>query len=185
MYCIQSNVNSNYNVSMRAKKPNKGASKSFWKKLKQKALDMLPSGTHNDSKKTNDKKQNIDTLLSRPEINRALMGATAMITQPAIDMANYDVNKDTREVARNRTIAKIIAGTCVGILVRGGCYRLVAKMTKTNAKSAFEKALIPIVKTEEFLKNETYQKNYRNEFHNQVNDLTNILAKNSNGSQSL
>ena len=55
--------------------------------------------------------------LHAPE-QRLILGATALATQPFIDMHNKDVDKDTRMLSVARTIAKIIAGTVVGVIVR-------------------------------------------------------------------
>ena len=55
--------------------------------------------------------------LHAPE-QRLLLGATALATQPFIDMHNKNVDKETRMMSVARTIAKIIAGTLVGVAVR-------------------------------------------------------------------
>ncbi len=49
---------------------------------------------------------------------RIVLGATALATQPFFDYYNKNVDEDTRKVSAARTIAKIIAGTAVGIAVR-------------------------------------------------------------------
>ena len=149
----------NNSVSMQGKKG------SSWTNLKrrvaQKILDTLPSQTQNESAKKIDHWNKFDNWVSKPAQNHAIMGATAIITQPAIDYNNHKVDKETRRVARNRTIAKIIAGTCVGILVRGSAYEGVAKMTDVNGKSKFSKALLPKKYLTEIAKNEKFLKNYR------------------------
>ena len=55
--------------------------------------------------------------LHSPE-QRLILGATALATQPFIDLNNKDVDEETRKISAARTIAKIIAGTTVGVLVR-------------------------------------------------------------------
>lgn len=55
--------------------------------------------------------------LHAPE-QRLLLGATALAIQPFIDLQNKDVDKETRLMSVARTIAKIIAGTAVGVAVR-------------------------------------------------------------------
>jgi hypothetical protein len=67
-----------------------------------------------------------------------------------------------------RTIAKIIAGTTVGILVRGSCYNLVKKMTMTEGASKFSKTLLPKRYTKELSKVEAFLKNYRSALSNGV-----------------
>ena len=151
---IQPDYNS-VNMYGSAKKPN------FWKRLQQKALDALPNRTFNDNTKRLDKFKRIDERISRPAENRLIMGATAILTQPTIDYYNHKVDKDTREVSRCRTIAKIIAGTLVGISVRGSSYKLVEKMTNITGKSRFSKALLPSKFLEDLVKNPKFLKNYR------------------------
>lgn len=55
--------------------------------------------------------------LHAPE-QRLLLGATALAIQPWIDLKNKDVDKETRMMSVARTLAKIIAGTAVGVAVR-------------------------------------------------------------------
>lgn len=149
----------NNSVSMQGKKG------SSWTNLKrrvaQKILDTLPSHTQKESARKIEQWNKFDNWVSKPAQNRAIMGATAIITQPAIDYNNHKVDKETRRVARNRTIAKIIAGTCVGILVRGSAYEAVAKMTDVNAKSKMSKTLVPKRFLGEIAKNEQFLKNHR------------------------
>lgn len=55
--------------------------------------------------------------LHAPE-QRIILGATALATQPFIDLNNKSVDKETRKTSAARTVAKIIAGTLVGVAVR-------------------------------------------------------------------
>lgn len=55
--------------------------------------------------------------LHAPE-QRIILGATALATQPFIDLQNKNVDKETRKTSAARTIAKIVAGTAVGVAVR-------------------------------------------------------------------
>lgn len=151
---IQSNYNS-VNMYGSEKKP------GFWKRIKQKVLDTLPEATFNDGAKNLKKWRNIDEFISRPAENRFIMGATAMLTQPAIDYCNHKVDEETRETSRIRTVSKIVAGTIVGIAVRGSCYKLVEKMTNISGKSRLEKALLPSKYLESLVKNMKLLKNYR------------------------
>lgn len=49
---------------------------------------------------------------------RIILGSTALATQPFFDYYNKKVDEDTRKISAARTVAKIIAGTAVGIAVR-------------------------------------------------------------------
>ncbi len=146
-------------ISMQGKKD------SSWNRLKhrvaQKIIDTLPSHTQNESARKLDNWNKFDNWISKPAQNRAIMGATAIVTQPVIDYNNHKVDKETRRVSRNRTIAKIVAGTCVGILVRGSAYKAVTSMTNIEGKTKNAKALLPKKFLGEIAKNEKFLKNYR------------------------
>ena len=132
------------NINMTGKKPPGGISKwkAFKNRVKQKILDTIPEATINSEKKL-DKWSKVEDFLSRPAENRLVMGATAILLQPTIDMMNKKVDEDTRKVSRNRTIAKIIAGTLIGIMVRGSCYKLIDKMTNPYGTGKLSKVFLP------------------------------------------
>ena len=67
--------------------------------------------------------------ISSPE-NRFILGATALMSQPFIDLHNRKVDEDTRKVSSARTVAKIIAGTLTGVLIRSACIHSVNAFTK-------------------------------------------------------
>lgn len=130
--------------------------------LGQRIWDAIPQHTQSESAKKLEQWKKIDEFISRPAENRGIMGATALLTQPAIDYYNNKVDEETRRVARNRTIAKIIAGASVGMfVVRGPIYKLITKMTDINGKSRFSKSLLPKKYLTEIGKNEKFLKNYR------------------------
>ena len=62
--------------------------------------------------------------ISSPE-NRLIMGATALMSQPFIDLNNKKVDEETRHVSACRTVAKIIAGTTTGVLIRKLCIKAI------------------------------------------------------------
>ena len=137
------------------------SSKKWIKRVLQKVMDKIPEITLKDNPALRDKLQKIDSKISEPATNRLIMGATAMMTQPWIDYYNHRVDDETRTVARNRTIAKIIAGTFVGMLVRGACYKLVGNMTKLDGTGKYSKALIPKEYIPEFTKYAKKLSNHR------------------------
>lgn len=67
--------------------------------------------------------------ISSPE-NRLILGVTALMSQPFIDLSNKKVDEDTRKVSAARTIAKIIAGTTTGVAIRLGCIKAIDAFTK-------------------------------------------------------
>ena len=66
----------------------------------------------------------ISKFISNPVGNRLVLAGTGILLQPTIDYYNKKVDRKTREVSATRTAAKIIAGTAVGLVVRGACLAL-------------------------------------------------------------
>jgi hypothetical protein len=132
-------------ISMQAKPPKgKGGKKpEFIDKVKQSVLDMFSTATINEEGNKLSRMDSLDKGLSNPAINRAIMGGTAIILQPSIDWMNKSVDEETRRISVCRTVAKIIAGTTVGILVRGSSHKIVEKMTNLEGKTKNSMALIP------------------------------------------
>ena len=164
---IQSNYNYNCNnVCFQRKKAPENTSglKKFTNKLKQKILNTFSERNIKDDEQRIDKFTKINDKITRPAENRIILGSTAIVLQPIIDSCNKRVDDETRRVSRNRTIAKIIAGTAVGILVRGSCYKLVKNMTNMEGTKKLSQALIP--KMEKFktmvLESSDSLDNYRN-----------------------
>ena len=143
----------------KSNKPPKSAWEKFREKIGQKLLDAVPEKTLKDGNSKTDK---FDSLLSRPDVNRLIMGATALLTQPTIDYYNHRVDEETRVVSRNRTMAKIIAGTSVGIVVRGLCYQAIDKMTNLKGTKKYSKWLIPKQWIKKFANDSTKLGNYKN-----------------------
>lgn len=67
--------------------------------------------------------------ISSPE-NRLILGVTALMSQPFIDLHNRKVDEETRKVSAARTVAKIIAGTLTGVFVRKGCIKAIDAFSK-------------------------------------------------------
>ncbi len=144
------------NISMQ------GSKDSWSRRIKQKILDAMPEVTAKESARKLETWKKIDNKISKPAENRAIMGITALATQPAIDYQNHKVDKETRRVSRNRTIAKILAGTGVGVfVVRGPLYDLITKMTDIKGSGKYSKALLPTKFLKEMAANDTFLKNYR------------------------
>ena len=151
--------NSNNNVSMRGWKD---TIRNLTKKVEQKGLDLIKEHTHKESPRELDNMKKVDEFISDPMWNRGIMGVTALASQPAIDYYNHRVDDETREVSRNRTISKIVAGSLVGMfVVRGPIYKMVENMTNINGKTRWSKALLPKTRINELAKNEKFLKNHR------------------------
>lgn len=148
-----------YNVSMTGKK---------WpwtptiERVEQKILDAVPERTIQANNRKLEQWKKIDHIISKPAENRAIMGATALLTQPVIDYSNHKVDKETRKVSVFRTIAKILACTTVGVFcARGPVYTLVRKMTNLNSTDKVSRMLLPKKYVSELATNEKYLSNYR------------------------
>lgn len=59
--------------------------------------------------------------------NRLILGVTALASQPFIDLNNKKVDEKTRIVSCAKTLAKIIAGTITGVIIRKGSIGIVRK----------------------------------------------------------
>lgn len=130
-------------------------------RCKQTALDLFGNVDFKDNRELIDKIKDRTIDLTNPAINRAIMGATALALQPAIDYSNKAVDKETRRISVCRTLAKIIAGTAVGILVRGSAHKLIGRMTNIDSKAKLSQALIPKNFIDKFKKDNTLLNNYR------------------------
>ena len=146
------------NLSMRGK-----YDPSSWKdmtnRIKQKIFDVIPNTTLKDTSKF---WRVVDSRISRPAENRAIMGFSALGLQPFIDSKNDKVDEKTRQVSICRTISKIVVGALVGICVRGSVYKLVREMTNINGTGKFNKALLPKKYINELVKEPKFLENYRN-----------------------
>lgn len=128
--------------------------------VRRRLFKLIPNMTINGEAFVN----KIGTALSRPDVNRAVMGATAILTQPLIDYYNPKVDRDTAIVSTCRTVGKIIAGTLVGCGVRSLCYYGVHALTSLSKTApAWRKTLLPPKAIIRYLsnKNNDWLKNYR------------------------
>ena len=131
-------------------------------KLKQKAFDIIPETTSKKLGENSERIQKVTDVISSPVGNRAIMGVTALAMQPPIDFYNKKVDEDTRKVARNRTIAKIIAGTSVGIAVRSFCYKGIGMLADPQGVKKYSKLLLPKAKIADMIKHPERLTNYKN-----------------------
>jgi len=120
--------------------------------------------------------------ISSPE-NRLIMGVTALVSQPAIDLYNKDVDEKTRKVSCSRTAAKIIAGTITGVSIRYGTIGFIkrlAKVPKVGEKlKSIEKILTPsnidIAKFQN-PKTQMIEKNYHEQYCNTLGTLLGLVV---------
>lgn len=165
----------NNNINMQAKPPSNGKNKNVWRKtvdyIKQKILDVSPEKTFSDANNKVETWNKWNKNLTHPATNRLIMGVTALATQPVIDYSNHKVDKETREISRNRTIAKIVAGTTVGIAVRGACFELVSSMINIKGKGRLSKALLSKKYLRELVTESGFLDNHRNALANAVGIL--------------
>jgi len=104
----------------------KAAEKAY--KAQQRIFNALPDKCFKNTK-FNDSFEKIGKEISSAE-NRLILGITALMSQPFIDGRNKNVDEKTRKVSVARTVAKIIAGTATGYLIRKGCIKAVKNWSK-------------------------------------------------------
>lgn len=104
------------------------AAKNGSQKMRQAFYNCLPNSVV-ESEKWQKRIKWIGSEISSPE-NRLILGVTALMSQPFIDAKNKAVDEDTRKVSVCRTIAKIIAGTTTGFLIRKGCISAIKNWSK-------------------------------------------------------
>ncbi len=63
---------------------------------------------------------------------RVVIGSTALVLQPLIDLKNKKVDKRTREISAVRSIARAAGGTATGIFIRYGCIKLAEACSKAG-----------------------------------------------------
>ncbi len=98
------------------------------RRFQQAFYDCLPNRVVN-SEKWQKRIKWVGSEISSPE-NRLILGVTALMSQPFIDARNKSVDEDTRKVSVCRTIAKIVAGTATGYLIRKGCISAINRWSK-------------------------------------------------------
>ncbi len=98
------------------------------RKINQGIVNIVPEMTISNEKTLKGLKW-VGEKVSSPE-NRLILGVTALMSQPFIDLNNKKVDEDTRKVSAARTVAKIIAGTTTGVLIRSGCIHAIDAFTK-------------------------------------------------------
>lgn len=94
----------------------------------QRVVNVVPEMTISGEKSLQALKW-IGEKVSSPQ-NRLILGVSALMTQPFIDLHNKKVDEDTRKVSAARTVAKIIAGTLTGVAIRSGCIHAIDAFTK-------------------------------------------------------
>lgn len=103
-------------------------SNSISRNMTQRIVNIMPSMTVSNERALKSLKW-IGEKVSSPE-NRLILGGSALMSQPFIDLHNRKVDEDTRKISAARTVAKIIAGTATGVLIRSGCIHAINAFTK-------------------------------------------------------
>lgn len=99
--------------------------------------------------------------ISRPAPNRAIMGATALVSQPTIDYFNKNIDEEARAISVRRTLAKVGVGMGVGVVVRQACFDIVKACSSPEGNKRYSKCLIPRSKLAGLKEGCNYLKNYR------------------------
>lgn len=136
--------------------------------LRRRIFDILPDLTIKNPIKYN----KLGPIISRPDVNRGILGATALLTQPYIDSHNHKVDEETAAVSACRTTGKVLAGTAAGVGVRSVCCYLVDNCTSIDKNAPkWKKWLMPSQKVE----NEINKRNL-DWFKNHKNSLATLLS---------
>lgn len=96
---------------------------------------------------------------------RAVLGITAICTQPFIDLHNKNIKDEDKPVVVSKTLAKIIVGTSFGVAVRHFSIKAVKNFTKAINTGKYSQCLLPQKVVEGLKKglvHDDYIKNYRN-----------------------
>ena len=105
---------------------------SYADKVLNKVSSKIPNFVV-DSQSLNNGIKWVGKHISSPQ-NRLILGVSALLSQPFIDLHNRRVDEKTRKTSAARTVAKIIAGTTTGFLVRYYSIKLVDKMAQIPSK---------------------------------------------------
>lgn len=103
-----------------------------YRNAKSKALDLLPNAEYSSEKVIDGIKKTGEKISSAEQ--RLILGASALMSQPFTDSHNRNVDEETRKVSVARTIAKIIAGTTTGYLIRKGCIKGIKALSQIPAE---------------------------------------------------
>ena len=74
---------------------------------------------------------------------RAILGITALCTQPLIDLHNRHIKKEDKPIAVSKTIAKILVGTTIGITLRYFAIKAVRNFTLAEKVGKYSQCLLP------------------------------------------
>lgn len=74
---------------------------------------------------------------------RAVLGVTALCTQPFIDLHNKHIKQEEKSIVVSKTIAKIIVGTTVGVLMRHYAIKAVQNFTQKTNVGKYSQCLLP------------------------------------------
>lgn len=147
----------------------------FSRNVKQTLFDAVPQHIF-----TSDKAIDFFVKVGKyvtPAENRAILGATAICLQPAIDWLNPGVNEETRKISVCRTIAKIIAGTLTGFAIRKALIKSVDAFSKLPG--SLDKVTgepVKLTRLNTFFSPVTKVLENSDEYQNYKNGLGNVLA---------
>lgn len=112
--------------------------------------------------------------LAAPHTNRLIMGASALMSQPFIDLSNKKVDEDTRRISAMRTISKIIVGTTTGYIIRGLCLKAIDYCTQLP-EQVLDKKNIKL-KTLLTPSNATNSKNFIKQYRSAISTLAALFV---------
>ena len=134
---------------------NRTSVENMYYSAQQRVLNWLPNKICKDPSTIKFFKSTGENISSAEQ--RLILGASALMSQPFIDAHNKNVDEKTRKVSVARTIAKIIAGTTTGFIIRKGCISAIKALSKPNAagvplyKKFFTPSIVKNTNTDAFM----------------------------------
>lgn len=121
------------NMKIQSNSPTfQGGMSNAYRAFKRRIVNAIPSVELSGDQKLI---QKAGEKISSAE-QRLILGASALMSQPFIDAHNKRVDEKTRKVSVARTVAKIIAGTLTGFVIRKGCIKTINAMSKAKGIGA-------------------------------------------------
>lgn len=144
-------------------------------KIVENMFNKIPNGMTVKNEKNLRRLDWIGKEITSPQ-NRLIMGVTALATQPFIDLKNDKVDEKTRVMSCAKTLAKILVGTTVGVIVRHSAIKLAKQGCKDPAKGLGKWASVFIPEGVNFQKEADFIAQHKNTIGTVIGTLTGIVT---------
>ena len=130
-------------------------------KIVENIFNRIPNGMTVKNEKTLGRLDWVGKEITSPQ-NRLIMGVTALATQPFIDLNNKKVDEKTRVMSCAKTLAKILVGTTVGVIIRHSAIKLAKQGCKDPAKALGKWASVFVPEGVDFKKEADFIAQHKN-----------------------